>query len=276
MASIYDFKDYRVFLQNWIDSHPSGARGLKSELAEVMGISTSLMSQILGGTKNLSSEQASELAERLSLNDAETDYFFLLVDHARAGTPKLRKRLENKMFDARKQAQKAASHVQKNLELNEEQKGTYYSSWVYSGARLLSALDSVRTAEDLAKRMQLPLPQITKVVQFLLDHGLCRIENGQLTYGPATTFVDNESAHVVKHHRNWRLRGMSAMDAYNESDLFLTYSMGLSKELFAELRTHLLAQLKEINQKVAPSPSEMVACMNIDLFEFAAENPLRR
>ena len=59
MISVYDFQDYRVFLNAWIDSQAK-TRGLKGRLAEAMGISSTMLSLIFKGDKNLSLEQAAE------------------------------------------------------------------------------------------------------------------------------------------------------------------------------------------------------------------------
>lgn len=268
MVSVYEFSDYREFLKAWIASHEEGRRGLKSELARKMGVSSSLMSQILGGDKQLSLEQAAEAAERFGFNDAEIDFWFLLVEKDRAGTHKLRLRFEEKIRQARTRAKNLANRIRKEVELSEDVKSTYYSSWIYSGARNLSALPDVNDVETLAKKIDLPLPLIAKVVQFLLENGLCKLQDGKLTYGPAQTFTERHSPHTKKHHRNWRLRGLQMMELESDEDLFITAPMSFSRKTGEEIRAFLLEAVQDVNKRVGPSPSEIVGCLNIDWFKY--------
>lgn len=256
-------------MRAWIASHDQGARGLKTELAQIMGISSSLMSQILKGDKSLSLEQAGEAAERFAFTDLETDYWFFLIEKDRAGTAKLKARFEKKLKQARDQARSLSKRSKKDIELSEETKAIYYSSWIYSGAHILSALPQVTDTPAIAKLLNLPAPVVARVVQFLLEHGLCRWEKGQLTYGPAHIFSPKESPHTLKHESNWRLQALAAAAKNREDDLFFTCPMSLSYETAEEIRAWIPQIIQEVYKKVGPSPSERVACLNIDWFNYA-------
>lgn len=268
MISVYEFSDYRAFIRAWIDDHASERRGLKSELARKMGVSSSLMSQILSGRKELTPEQATEAAERFGLADDETDFWFLLVEKDRAGTHKLKARLEEKIRAAKQRAKNFANRARKDVELGPEVKSVYYSSWLYSGVRNLTALPGISTVEDVARRLEIPIGLAAKVVQFLVQNGLCRQDGGKLTYGPAYTFAERHSPEAKKHQRNWRLRGLQIMENESDEDLFLSGPMSLSREAAAQVRALLLDTIQEINKKAGPSPSETVACLNVDWFRY--------
>jgi hypothetical protein len=72
MTSVFDFQNYRIFLNTWIKSQGSKAHGLKSKLASASQVSSTLMSLVLKGEKSLSLEQAILLTEFLAMNDLET------------------------------------------------------------------------------------------------------------------------------------------------------------------------------------------------------------
>ncbi len=73
---------------------------------------------------------------------------------------------------------------------------------------------------------------------------------------------------VVKHHQNWRMRGLQMMDSYDDKHLFATLPMSISEETAEEIR-HLLPKLiEQILEKVGPSKSEKVYCLNLDWFEY--------
>jgi uncharacterized protein (TIGR02147 family) len=173
MISIFDFHDYREFLRAWIDSQTG--RGASSRLAAAMSISPSMMSLVLRGDKNLSAEQASELVEFLALNDLETDYFFILLELGKAGSHKLTQRLQKKKQSVLLQARKISSRVKKDFELSEEQKSIYYSSWLYTGLRNLSACSQTQDVHRMTKHLNLPTEVLQPIVEFLVENGLCKL-----------------------------------------------------------------------------------------------------
>ncbi len=267
MLSIYDSQDYRAFINDWITSQPK-SHGLKTKMAEALNVSSTLVSLILKGEKDLTLEQAIDAAEFLGLNEAETDHFFLLVEMEKAGTQKLKARFRKKLETARKQAQTLASRVKKDLTLDDQTKAVFYSSWLYAAIRNLTAVDEYQSLEAIAKRMALPKPVVARIVDFLIEHQLCKRDGQKITYGPAFTHVAADSPYVSKHHQNWRVQGMTKMDLAAENNFFFTGPMSLSAEVAAEVRSLLLTTIDQTVKKVGPSPSEKVVCLNIDWFEY--------
>jgi len=267
MISVYDFQDYRVFLNTWIDSQAK-TRGLKGRLAEAMGISSTMMSLIFKGDKNLSLEQAAEASELLGLNERETEYFFLMVELGRAGTHKLQTKLRRQIREAQNEARKLSKRLKKDIDLSDEVKAIFYSSWIYSGIRNLVAVEGFNDSASLAKRLNLPQHIVANALDFLIENNLAKRENGKITYGPARTLVPSDSPFVKKHHQNWRLRGFSMMDQVNEDNLFYTSPMSLSVEAADQIRRMLPKLIEEVGRIVGPSPSEKVYCLNLDWFEY--------
>lgn len=268
MISIFDFSDYRVFLRQWIEDRGDKARGSQGQLAKACGVSSTMMSLILRGEKNLSIEQTAELADFLGLNDRESDYLFLLVDLGRAGTFKLQQRLKKRIHEHQQQARKISNRIKKDIELSDEIKAIYYSSWIYTGIRNLTALEEFHDVASIAERLHLPTTVVNKALEFLFEHGLCRHDGRRITYGPAIVHVSADSPFVIKHHQNWRLRGFNQMDLASESNLYFTGPMSLSQEAAEEVRRLLPNFIDQIMKIAGPSKSEKVHCLNIDWFEF--------
>jgi hypothetical protein len=108
-----------------------------------------------------------------------------------------------------------------------------------------------------------------KIVSFLLEHGLCvQKPTGEIVHSGVSTHVGNDSPHVIKHHQNWRVRGMQRMDTVSDEALFFTGPMALSVETAAEIRKLLPTMIEQIMKIVGPSPSEAGYCLNIDWFEY--------
>lgn len=227
-----------------------------------------MISLILKGDKQLSQEQAHDVCEFLGLNDKESEYFFLLADYGRAGTQKLKQRLLKRLKELQEQAKKISRRVKKDTELTDQQKAIYYSSWIYTGIRNLSALDKYQDANAVAERLNIAPAVAKKVIDFLIEHHLCHWQNGKLSYGHQYIHVDSDSPFVVKHHQNWRLKGFQSMDQYNEDNLHYTCPMSLSKEAAAEIRALLPKVIEEVLKIMKPSPSEETYCFNMDWFRF--------
>jgi uncharacterized protein (TIGR02147 family) len=268
MLEIFEFSSYRKYLESWIEAQGERSYGLKGRIAQSLGISSSLLSQVLKGEKSLTSDQTSDLCDYLGLNELESDYLHLLVDKERAGNPRYREKIERKIRHLQKESQKIGRRVTKNKELTEEQKAIYYASWLYTGIRNLSAIEKFSHVDKIAEHLRCEPQVVTKVVRFLVENGLCREEGGKITYGPAVIHVDKESPFVNKHHQNWRLQALQNMEQKRESDLFFTSPMSLSVEAAAEIRKMLPAFIQAVMKIVGPSTSEKAVCLNIDWFEY--------
>lgn len=266
MISVFEFENYRVFLNSWIEKQ--NIKGCKSQMAKAAGVSSTLISLILKGDKHLSSEQSLDLCEFMGFNDKECDYFMLLVELGRSGSHKLTQRLKGKIKAAQKESQQISKRVKKDLELSEESKALYYSSWVYTGIRNLAALEKFNDAGAIAQRLNLPTGTVIRCLDFLVDEGLCLYKNEKLTYGAAYTHINNDSPFVNKHHQNWRFKSIQQMDQKLDSDLFYTCPMSLSLEATQQVRELLLKVIQEALKVVGPSPSEEVRCLNIDWFSY--------
>lgn len=218
--------------------------------------------------RHLNLELADALADHIGLQEKEAEYLFLLVDFERAGTTRLKARLRKRVEQAQKSAAKLANRIQKDRELSPEVMSVFYSSWMYSGIRNLTAVPGMNELEALADRLNLTKPVVAQVIAFLLEHGLCVQVEGKLSYGPSWTHIDANSPLIAKHHQNWRLRGFSKMDLRSDEDLFFTGPMSLSQEAATEIRRMLPSLIERVQKIVRPSTSETVRCLNIDWFEY--------
>ncbi len=266
ITSVFDFTDYREFLNTWIENQKT--KGLKGRLAEAMNISSTMMSLILKGDKHLSLEQAAEACDFFGFKDKESEYFFLIVEYGKAGTHKLQQKLKLRITEQQNEARKISKRLKKDKELSEEEKAVFYSSWMYSGIRNLSALEQYHDVASIAARLNIPIANANQVIEFLVANGLCKFDNNRLTYGPAYTHIASDSPYVIKHHQNWRLRGMQAMDITDDKNLYYTCPMSLSKQTAEEIRAMLVSFIQEAWKKIGPSASEEVYCFNIDWFKY--------
>ncbi len=268
MLSIYEFTDYCKYLYSWIESHESKSYGIKSQIANSLRVSSSFISQVLKGKKIFTSDQTSDLADFLSLTEMESEYLHLMVELSRAGSHRYKEKLQRRIKKYQAQARKIGNRVPRNKELNDEQRAIYYSSWLYTGIRNLSALPEIKNINALSKYLNTDPEVINKIIRFLIQNGLCIEEGGNISPGPASIHIDKDSPFVNKHHQNWRIKSIQKMDNKKDNDLFFTGPMSLSYEAYDEILKLLPSYIQNIIQIVGPSKSEMVACLNIDWFEY--------
>ena len=92
--TIYQYRDYKKYLHDYIQSQPGKGYGFRSRIAETTHCDTAYVSQVLRQNAHFSLEQAEDLNDLLGHTQDESEYFLLLIQLARAGTPKLRARTE--------------------------------------------------------------------------------------------------------------------------------------------------------------------------------------
>lgn len=268
--NIFEFEDYRVFLRTYLASEANQAAGARKKLLVDTGISSSLLTQILSEAKQLSSEQAYEVALHLNFSEKETDFFLNLVEIGRAGSVKLKERLRSKMALMRADSLKVSSRVSENVTLSEEEKALYYSNWIYSGIRNLIPTGQGKTIKDIATKLNLTENVVEKATQTLMDFGLLeKSEDGNFRYSRGYTHLDSNNPMIFRHHQNWRQKAIQQMDNYKENHLHYTCPMALPLDVVKELRAKLLEDIQNLSKSLKSSQKPNVSyCLNIDLFEY--------
>jgi uncharacterized protein (TIGR02147 family) len=264
-----DFETAPEFLRAWIREQPKRGRGIGAQLAQRLGISATMVSQTLSGDKTLSPEIALQMAEALGLSEDATDALLLMVERDRAGHHRLKARLTAQLERLRAERRDLSSRVRKDQSLSETERATYYSSWLYSAVRNLSALPNVNSVDDISVRLGVPRSTAQRVVDFLLESNLCATdESGHLSYAKQWTHLPAKSPLVRQHHQNWRIQGFRRMEEQSDEHLFITAPMSMSVQVAVRVRERLLKLIEEVQKEVGPSPSEATWCLNLDWYDF--------
>lgn len=95
-VSLFEANHYRDFINSKITTYFK-VRGYRTRLAKAAGFSPSFLSQVMHETVELTPEHAIRLAQFWEMNETETEYFMLLVDHGRAGSITLRNHIKSRM-----------------------------------------------------------------------------------------------------------------------------------------------------------------------------------
>ncbi len=267
MVSVFEeTSSPRRLIQRLLKEMPKEGYGQSRRLAEALGVHTTLVSQILGGQKQFSSEQAIGVCEFFGFGELETDYFLLLVQLDRAGTPSLKKTLQRQMEVLRKKAQDLSNRLSAKGGLSEVDRGLFYSHWKFSAVRQLSAIAEYQSIEAMAERLRLSRRDVKETLEFLIACEMVVESKGKISIGPSSTHLSSDSPWVRMHHLNWRQRAQQTQQYSNENDLTYTAPMTLSRKDFELIREEIILLLERVDNILEPSPSEELFCLNIDWF----------
>lgn len=264
---VFDFLDYKEFVNAHIHALPNQGRGQYQKIALSLRVHSTLVSQIFNGDRHLTCEQGCDLAEHLGLNQLETDYFLNLILEARAASVKLQRALKRQREKILQQAKALTSHFPKGRSLTEGDEAIYYSQWHYSAILLLTQIPGFTNADAIAQALALPLTTVRQAIDFLLKVGLVSEERGKLKCEQNWMTVSRHSLHVVRHHVNWRLKAMENLTEQEEDEIALTGPITLSQKDAVKVKRLIEKLLTEVSELVEDSPPETLRCLNLDFFK---------
>lgn len=267
MTSIYQFDSYKKYFNKWVEQQPNKGHGEYRRLAMALNVSTTLISQIFNGEKELSMELACEMVDYLHLNEDEGDCFLLLVEVGKSGSVKLRNRLLRQIKERQDKARKLENRLKKDHALDDQAKQIYFSSWLYPALRILSDIPAVNTAEQIAERLQVSKNHVMKCLDFLIKHQIIIQKNNKLSLGPAHIYLPPSDPLAGRNLMNWRQLGFNKMQIQDEEQFFYSGTYALSDAVADEIRKRLPHFVEEILKEVKPSASETTRVLNIDFFE---------
>lgn len=265
--SIFEFRDYRIYLKSYIRQLPRKGRGELSKISKHLKVNTTLLSQIMSGLRDFNQEQACSLSAYMAHTDLEMDYFSLMVQLQRAGTAELKKYLEKKLGSIKTEALQLSKRISHEKKLSDQERAIFYSSWIYSAIHLFTSIrERGVTLEEISSEFHFTKQKTVEIMQFLIAAGLCIEVSGRYSMGVQSTFVDKGSPYLLKHHSNWRVKAIQKSETLAENELMYSGQFSLSKKDFEVLRERLTEFLKEANKIVKDSKAEDIAALNVDWF----------
>ena len=265
--SILNYTDFNLFLQKEIEKNTQLKRGEKKRIAEYLNIHPTLLSQIFSGNRQFSDEQVFLLGECLGLSELESDYIFLLHQISSTQNKKFRERLNKKREALKKRSLNLSERVEKDKVLSDKEKSIFYSSWQYSAIRIFSSLKGGKSKEEISDRFGIEKKQISEILEFLVQTGLCKTEKGRFFHCISRTHLEKTSPHLKQHHANWRIKAIQKMDNTFVEDLSFTAPLSLSTKDFEFLREEMIQLIKKVSDTVKETEPEDIFCFAIDFFK---------
>src|SRR5690349_12986745 len=103
--SIFEFANYKEWVLSFIQNMPKRGYGQFRKIAQHLNVSSVIVSQIFKGNRDLTIEQAYDLATYFGMTELETKYFLLMVQSERSGTRRLSQHYKNELRILKEKAQ---------------------------------------------------------------------------------------------------------------------------------------------------------------------------
>jgi uncharacterized protein (TIGR02147 family) len=266
-SNIYEFLDYKKYLNDLIDSDQNHGRGKKKKLAEFIGCQVSHISNVLSGPGHFSAEQAEVVTRFFGLNPSETDYFLTLVQMNRAGTNELKQFYQNNLQEKSEKYLGLKNRLKMPDSLVEGQEARYYSSWHFAAVHVCTSIPGLQTRDALANKFNLSLRRTDEILNFLCETGLIKKEGIRFVISRPMLHLDKKSPNIFKHHTNWRLRAAAALDQFEKSSLHYSSVVSISQKDIPKVQDIFSKALTEAINLISKSPEEECAVICLDLFK---------
>lgn len=265
--SVFEFEDYKAFVLNEISLLPNEGRGVRRQLAEFIGCQVAYVSHVLAADRHFSSEQAEAAARFFNLRDDEAEFFLLILELQKAGTPELRKFLSKRIQALRSDYQEVKKRLRITTEISSSDQARYYSSWHYQAIHSLLTIPEFRTAKNIAERLQLPIERVNDILSFFMQKGLATESKGETLPTEKQIHLPRTSPLISKLHTNWRVQSLSALENLKVDDYHYSGVVTLSEKDMKAVREILMKALATSVEVIKPSKEEKIAVLAMDFYE---------
>jgi transcriptional regulator with XRE-family HTH domain len=265
--SIFKYSNVASYLRHHISQLPKNGRGEVTRIASRLNVSPTLISHVLSGEKTLTAEQGQSLVNYLGLIEIEADAFTFMVQLERAGSHELKKYWKQKLSGLREMYLKLASRLESDRKLSDERRAVFYSTPLYMKLRLYTSVgEKGKSLSEIASRFELSPLKCAEMMSFLVECGLCKLENDRYSMGAQKIHLERTSPHLLRFQTDWRMLAIARGEDLTDNELGFTAPVSLSKKDFEFLREEIIVFIKHFLKTVHASPAEEIACLNLDFF----------
>ncbi|MGZ3748224.1 MAG: TIGR02147 family protein, partial [Pseudobdellovibrionaceae bacterium] len=262
---IFDYADYRLYLVQWISSQPKKGRGLRAALAQAIHSPISHISQVLKGVSDLTLEQAEDANEFLGHASEHAEYFLLLVQRARAGTPRLKKRIEAQMQRIREKRLLLKNRIEIKTSISNQDQAEFYSSWLYVATHILLTIEEFQTREKVAQYFEISPSKAAEILHFLQSVGLVEQRAGRFLVGQARIHLSHDSPMVSRHHINWRLQAIRSLEKGDRSSsLHYSSVVSIARDDVLRIKSLLVKSIETAKQIIKDSKEQELHSLCLD------------
>jgi len=270
MEKIFNYTNYQVYLNNWIENMPKKGRGMRRALALHIGIPQGQLTRILSGDFDFTVDQAVKAISFLELSKLEGQFFVGLVELARGGNMETREMKQERLAEIKKQAMSPESiQNAEKYKFSEEDLKIYFESWYYTAIEILTQIPGYQTLDSICEYFKIPKSRALDILNFLVEKGVVRREGKKYIRDQQMKFENLEpgSLYLKSRSISWRNRALVSLDDKEVNNLNLTMVFSLAKDDVPRFKEALIDKIKELyNSTEGPKPEE-ISCICLDFFK---------
>lgn len=264
-SNIFEYANYIDFIKGWIQEKGHGSKTLIAQAAEIQ---TAYLSLIIKGEAHFSLEQSLKLKNLFEMNNAEIEFFLLLLQKEKAGTQELKSFFLGQIQSIQLKRQDLRERIESQIELSLESKIKYFSHWKYAAIHTALLNEKWRTVKSLEKTFQISSEVVIEALEFLISLNLIKKNHSEYLVDNFRIHIPNDSEVINLHHQNWRLEGLRSLQNFKKNDLHFSSIFSLSESDAVELKKKLLGLLEEFDKKIKSSKDEVLYSLGLDWFEY--------
>lgn len=264
---IFEYVNYRKFLNSYIKSLPKRGRGFRVRIAEHLDCKTSFVSQVLNGDQNLSVEQAFLMISLLSLTAVEGRYFLSLVQAERAGRKDLQEHFRAEAENLRADFLRLKNRLGEKSISSKEDEFKYFSSSEYAYTHILTTIPEYQSREALLKKLNVSPNRLESILNYLIQLGYVTYNKGKYQPGQRRLHLADDAEIISTHHTNWRIQAIKSCQSPEPKDLHYSSVVSISAEDFDRIRAVMIQHIEEYRQIINSSPCEKPFSLCFDFFE---------
>ncbi len=221
----------------------------------------------MNGKAAFTLEHALLISDFLGHTEIEREYFLLLVQKDRAGSVRLQKYFQQKIERIRtKRNQISAVVKEASKSLSPEDQVIYYSHWIYTALHMALMIPDLQNRDALRKYLGVTAKRINSAIEFLVRAGLATETRGKVKIGPNRIHLPENSPLINRHHANWRVQALGALDDPQAKDLHYSAIISISEPGAKKVRDLLLELVKNSDEIIMNAQDEAVYNLNLDFY----------
>ena len=264
---IFSFNSYKEYLNQYL-AGPAQGRGSKSRLAQALNCQSGFITQVLSGHTHFSLEHGLKINSYCEHPEEAAHFFLLLLQKERSGNAALEKYFQKQIQEILDKRKQIHQRINVNSEISEKEYARYYSQWHYAAVHILTAIPEFRTKAAIARKLGLGEKLCGEILTFLCELGLVSQSAKGFEIGTARIHLQQKSPLLSRHHVNWRLEAMKALDRNRDDDLHYSAVFALSKVDIDKIRETLLQAIRNAEVILKKSGEEELIGVAIDLFQY--------
>lgn len=266
MPSIYDYTDYRRFLQDyyaWAKQNKGGFSH-RAFLAKAGMSGPTYLKRVMEGLHDLTATSTLKFAKALELTGPDTEYFTGLVGFNQATTPAEKDRYFKKLMELQ---------PARNQATLERSQYDYYQYWYNIAIReMLAFLPYKNNPDDFSRRLTPPVPpgKVKKAIELLQSLGLLAQtpEGFRASKSLLKTDPSMESLFLPRFHLSMAKLAVEAIERFPKTERYFSgTTVSISPEIYDVIVEKIRALRRDILEHVQANPSpDRVYHLNMQLF----------